>query len=376
MKAERRHELKENSLVRGARNFPDFWKQYGSKLTLGIILVALVVVLVMRWRQSREEGRRAIAQDLTQARTDLAWLQQNAVNPYVAAAQQGESARDIARLFQMEGFRQQMGMPGRSVAELEQSLGSLRGGESAVMARQAVWANVEKAVNKVLAESSSPSEVAEAKLLRADANLYWAFLASLGDVPEATTRPDLKIAGRRDDFLKTAEANFQEVAGQAGSLSPLQAGSAGLGLAAVAEARGKAADAIKIYDDLEQKNGDKLVKELAANRKAALAAAEKAGAKLLGPARDKAAEDADREKWLAQTRPSTAPAAGGTTQPAGAATQPATAAQPATQPAVPATQPTAPATQPTAPAAQPATQPAAAPPTAPAATTRPTTGQG
>ena len=50
MKAERRHELQTNSLALWLRwRLPQIWQQHGTKILLGLILVALMI-LVIRWR--------------------------------------------------------------------------------------------------------------------------------------------------------------------------------------------------------------------------------------------------------------------------------------------------------------------------------------
>jgi hypothetical protein len=273
MKAERRHELQENSLARGINRFPEFWRQHGTKLSLGIVFVMLLVVFLLQWRSRRAEAKENLARQLTAARLEL------------------ESAKS-----------------------------------NPTLSLETAWTQIEQAVSQVLAESSEPGQVAEAKLLRADANLYWALLASLGDPPEATTRPALKLSSKLQEYLDTANRNYQEVAGQT-SLPPLQWGSARLGLAAVAEFKGDLAGAKKAYDEVNRDNPLKLIKETADVRKRAIERAELRKSPLIGQPRDKAAEKAFDDQLAAATQPATAP-----TATAPAATAPASTA-PATQPA-------------------------------------------
>src|SRR6476646_7036435 len=71
MKAERRHQLQENSLVRNVRNFPEFWRAYGSKILLGIILILLAILLIRMWINKRAETRKQMAEELFSARAML-----------------------------------------------------------------------------------------------------------------------------------------------------------------------------------------------------------------------------------------------------------------------------------------------------------------
>ena len=51
MKAERRHELQTNSLAQWLWwKAPEVWAKHGSKILLGVVLVALGVVLVIRMK--------------------------------------------------------------------------------------------------------------------------------------------------------------------------------------------------------------------------------------------------------------------------------------------------------------------------------------
>ena len=80
MKAERRHELKSNSLSTSLLLIPEKVKQYQSQIALGIVLIALAVVLV-RYRMSAAEQRLAEAQEsLAIASDDLRQLE-NIVPP-------------------------------------------------------------------------------------------------------------------------------------------------------------------------------------------------------------------------------------------------------------------------------------------------------
>ena len=65
MKAERRHELQENSLARFIDNLPVMLRLYADRILLAVVLVLLVVVLI-RWRMNQTEAK------ATQTANDLA----------------------------------------------------------------------------------------------------------------------------------------------------------------------------------------------------------------------------------------------------------------------------------------------------------------
>ena len=75
MKAERRHELQENSLARFIDNFPVMLRLYADRILLAVVLVLLVVVLI-RWRMNQAEARATqTANDLAEAKSSVTRLQ-------------------------------------------------------------------------------------------------------------------------------------------------------------------------------------------------------------------------------------------------------------------------------------------------------------
>src|SRR5436853_7033455 len=46
MKAERRHQLQENSLVHALEAAPFFFRRYGTQILLGLLVIILVIVLI------------------------------------------------------------------------------------------------------------------------------------------------------------------------------------------------------------------------------------------------------------------------------------------------------------------------------------------
>lgn len=214
MKAERRHELQENSLIRGVRTFPEFWRQYGSKIALGAILVLLTFALVRMWLSNRESAKRGVAEQLTSARAIL------------------------------ESFRR-----GESDPTPE--------GQSKV------WSDVDLAIAEVLKNSSEPAQLAQATLLRGDLNLHWALLAAMGDPPEIAKQPTLAIAGKLNAYLDEAAKSYNDVVNQKASLPAQPVFAAKIGLAAVAENRRNFAEARSLYEAIQKESDDPFVKEIA-----------------------------------------------------------------------------------------------------------------
>ncbi|MDB5295247.1 MAG: hypothetical protein JWO31_1230 [Phycisphaerales bacterium] len=333
MKAERRHELKENSLVRNARNLPELWREYGSKLSLAVILVLLAVVLVRLWVTSRAQERQAVAEGLTAARAALEQYRR------------GEAGADLLRdadpeTQQMLQFvTTRMGASAIPVSGLPP--------ETAATVRREVWSRVELAVTDALKNSTDPARQAEATLLRADANLHWAVLASLGDVPEAATRPALGVGDKPDVYLDRAKQGYDGLIAQAANIPPRVVASARFGLAAVNENRGNFADARALYEAVRKDGPDETTKALAGARLALMARLNTNP--LIGPTRSPTTGPATGPAVTGPT--ATGPTTGPATTPSASqpAAAPSAAARPATLPAA-TTQPaaTAPAvTQPT-----------------------------
>jgi hypothetical protein len=81
MKAQRRHELKQNSLIATLRQLPTTIKQYQSQIALVVVVIALAVVLI-RYKINSAAERLAEAQaSLGIAGDDLSRLRQTQPNP-------------------------------------------------------------------------------------------------------------------------------------------------------------------------------------------------------------------------------------------------------------------------------------------------------
>src|SRR5688572_21463268 len=75
MKAERRHELKNNTLAQGIGGLPMFWHQYGTKVLLGVVAVLAIVLFIRMQRITAREAREAAGEAYSAAVGGLSTLQ-------------------------------------------------------------------------------------------------------------------------------------------------------------------------------------------------------------------------------------------------------------------------------------------------------------
>ena len=311
MKAERRHELKQNTLARGLETLPEVSRRHGNKVMFGVLIV-LAAVLLIRWRITASRGEAELAAySLNNGRDLIQRLDDAAAR--VPPGQLVKFAGDVAK-------------------------------------------GVEQSVTQVLESSSDPRVVAEARLLQGDLN--WK-LANLPTIPGATTRPELALPKSDEQLLNAAADAYQAVL--AGSPPVDSAVSARLGLAAVNENRrqwDKAKEQYqKVVDDL---TAPKPLKDLAAQALTRLETLRKAP--LVAPPSTQPVDILGRPiPATTSTSPTTGAATGAATGPAtGPSSAPATgpasapAAVPSTKDAKP--QAVEPAPQPAQPAPQPAPQ--------------------
>lgn len=186
MKSEHRHELQTNDLAKSLMTFPDYVREYGGRVALGLAIVVLAAVLItQRTSRARAEAVR-YRDDLAFARTVIDRVSSAAVNF------QGNTTYDPAN---------------GAIGDVERRLRDIRDNAS------------DKAV------------VAQALLAQAD--LAWA----LGNFPHpspASTQPAPKLEKERPEFLNDAKTSYQQLISQYGDQAvPVLA--AHFGLAAVAE---------------------------------------------------------------------------------------------------------------------------------------------
>ena len=188
MKAERRHELKQNTLARGLETLPDVSRRHGSKVMFGVLAV-LALILLVRWRITASRGEAEQAAFALNTGRDLIQRLDEAAEKGVPPAQLASFAQEVAK-------------------------------------------GVDQSVTQVLEATTDPKMVAEARLVQGDLN--WK-LANFPEFPGATTRPQLALPKSDEQLLASAADAYQ--AALAVSPPVESAVSARLGLAAVHENR-------------------------------------------------------------------------------------------------------------------------------------------
>ena len=316
MKSERRHELRENSLVKGMkgiRSLPSRWRESGSKITLVVIAVLLAVVLYRYWSSSRAEKAQQLTSRLTDAESGL------------------------------DDFRR------RSWADLA----AVAPGEFNSI-RDKFRGAIEENANYVLQNSDNAAQQAEAKLIRGDLDLE---LATVGELSAAATQPALHTKQKPAELRQSAAKEYEAVLGGAGSLPPSLVARAHFGLGAIAEDANDFQEARKHYNAVVKDDRfGKSLQNLADRRLKALVvlATPVVIGKPAGPEGETIPTDFGQAGPIG---PTFTPASGPSSQPVPtqpSATQPAGAPTPATGPQ---------------PAPVPSSGPAPAPETAPATAT-------
>lgn len=202
MKSERRHELHTNSLAQALSHAPEFLREHGSKVLLGIIIVLLIAILVhQRTRRSREE-------------LDSGWA--NITAARIAIGRLGMLPAQVKSPTDLVNLRRQVV-------------------ESASSALTAVVG------------SDNPQLAAAAYLLRGDLN--WT-LANLPELPEAATQPSLKLEGSSQEYLGRADEAYQKVI-RVYADQTLSVSNARFGLAAIAENKRDWAAARTTYEAIK-----------------------------------------------------------------------------------------------------------------------------
>jgi tetratricopeptide (TPR) repeat protein len=191
MKAERRHELKQNALDMVISGAPDYGRKYGGMAML-VVLAVLAGYLLIRYRVSAaHEAQRVAGENLAAARTSINQLSQLDLFP-IPAPQKAE-------------FRKRWSDDARS------------------------------AIDQVSGSSNDPKLLAESLVAKGDLN--WA-LAQLDDSTAASTQPSTQSAFQqptdRKALLGEAESSYDQVLTQYGDQKDA-ALAANFGLAAVYE---------------------------------------------------------------------------------------------------------------------------------------------
>lgn len=275
MKAERRHELKTNALARGLEGLPNYWREYGSRVLLVVLVAAIVFLLVRYWNDKKASDARIVAESSETAAT---------------------SVEELSRL-PLQAQR----LPASMVAD----------------ARDKARQQADQAINTILNTTKDPKTIASAYQMRG--NLNWT-LANFPELPGSTTLPTSLQLTDRGAYLEQARAAYEKVLDPAYSASIDNVFAARMGLAAVAENEGQWERAKSQYQAIaDAPNMPPAFKDLADRRIANLAKYQTPA--LLVPA--------------PQLPPEVPPAPTSTASTSGATSQPASsqAATPQTSPA-------------------------------------------
>lgn len=203
MKAERRHELQENTLAHVLSNFPLYLSIYGTRI-LTVILIIVLAVFVLRWRSA-------------------------------------------AKLQQAETTRINLANAREAVGQLQMLVGGFRPNPEVAAARSQLLSDATAALDAVIANADTPTIKAEAAVLRGD--LFWA-AANLPDLPGAATQPALALPQPRAELLAKAAAEYEAVLVNYRD-HPIAVATAQLGLAAIAENQRRFDDAQKYYQQVK-----------------------------------------------------------------------------------------------------------------------------
>jgi len=197
MKAQRRRELKANSLIWTLQGLPETIKKYQSQVSLGLVLIALAILLIQYRIRTAQERLEAARMSLGNAADDLQRLRRMSFDP--------------------EGNAQAF-----------------------MIQREGVFSDGLQQVNTVL-QKTPEGEVqmkAQALLDKGDLNFE---MANYPELSGAATQPALRPAESRDTLLGNAfDAYSQAIQDYAGQRSVATA--AHFGLAAVAEDRAAGGD--------------------------------------------------------------------------------------------------------------------------------------
>lgn len=218
MKAERRHELQENTLAHVLSNFPLYLSVYAGRI-ITVVLVVALVFLLFRYR--------------------------------AAAKQQ-----------QFETTRINLAQAREATFQLGQLVGGFREPTQTAQLRSQLLLDANAAIDAVLANADTDTIKAEALVSRGD--LYWT-AANLPDLSGAATQPALALPEPRDELLAKATGAYEQVLSQHPKQS-LAVASALMGLAAIAENRGQFDEALKRYEQMKTADIPQLFKALAEGR--------------------------------------------------------------------------------------------------------------
>lgn len=273
MKAERRHDLKTNALARGLESAPDYWREYGSRILLVVLVAAIVFLLVRYWNDKKATDARQVAESIETAATSIQELQQLPAQSFMHPASEIAESR--------EKYRQQ----------------------------------ADGAINTILNTTKDPKMLAVAYLDRG--NLNWQ-LANFPETPGSTTLPSSQQLTNRDAFLDQAKGSYEKVLDPSYKASVENAFAARMGLAAVAENQGKWDEAKAQYQAIaDAANMPASFKELAEKRLSNLAKYQQPALLVPAPAVTPMTTTVPTTEPTSTSQPAVSPAATSQTAPAG-----------------------------------------------------------
>ena len=202
MKAERRHELQQNSLAKVLSDLPLYIRFHSNKILIGIIFICLLILLIRYRANAARQQREMIQSSLIAAHNGVEQLQ------YLDEATRDDSARSENR--------------------------------------KKVTREVQSAVDAILDGSSDAEPTVKAEALLARGDLNWT-LANLAPLAGAATQPSLALPQSPTQYLEASESAYLEVLRDYQD-NTFAKSAALLGLAAIEENRGgwdKAADYYK-----------------------------------------------------------------------------------------------------------------------------------
>ncbi len=202
MKAERRHELQQNTLDQALKRAPEAARKYGGMVLL-VVLAAVVGYVLIRYRiSSAREAEQVATENLATARTNINQLARLHLYPIPPQ--------------QMTEFRKQ-------------------------------WSDdTRTAIDSITGSVNDPKLLAEALLARGDLN--WA-LAQMDEPAGAATQPALRLEVDQKTLLSEAESAYTDVVTQYGNQKQTVV-AAHFGLAAISENRGEWDKAKQTYEQI------------------------------------------------------------------------------------------------------------------------------
>jgi hypothetical protein len=199
MKAQRRHELKTNTLAESLRDLPELARRWGSTALLAVVVVALAIVLLRIRANNTAQKRTVDAQSLQTARGQINQIQ----GLYIDLARDANPSQNDVE--EIKSLRDQF------ISDALSELQSVQ-------------------------RDSSADDVTLAAELEAEGDLYLT-LAQAPDLPGSDEDPSLKLNRSPEQYLKDATSSYQQILDKYPT-QKLSAQNARFGLATIAEDQG------------------------------------------------------------------------------------------------------------------------------------------